>query len=102
MSDNRIIIDEEELNRAANSFRELTQEVNALHKDIESMLNDLKTGFDTPAGRKFYKSCADGLLTPITEQVIVIEHIADNLIAAKNIYAPVFEEYRGIVNKLGT
>ena len=100
MSERHIIIDEEELTVAANSFRELTQEVNALHKDIETMLNDLKTGFDTPAGRQFYNSCAEGLLKPITEQVIVIEHIADNLVQAKNIYSPVFDEYREIVTKL--
>ena len=46
-----ILIDEEALNTAANRFRELTAEVKALQKDIEDMLNDSKTGFDTPAGK---------------------------------------------------
>ena len=64
------------------------------------MLNDFKTGFDTPAGKKFYNSCASGLLTPINQQVIVIEHIADNLMQAKNIYAPVFDGYRDLVRQL--
>ena len=95
-----ILIDEEALNTAANRFRELTAEVKALQKDIEDMLNDFKTGFDTPAGKKFYNSCANGLLTPINEQVIVIEHIADNLMQAKNIYAPVFDGYRDLVRQL--
>ena len=73
MSKNTIIlIDEEALNTAANRFR----------------------------GKKFYNSCASGLLTPINQQVIVIEHIADNLMQAKNIYAPVFDGYRDLVRQL--
>ena len=95
-----ILIDEEALNTAANRFRELTAEVKALQKDIEDMLNDFKTGFDTPAGKTVYNSCSNALLTPINEQVIVIEHIADNLRQAKNIYAPVFDGYRDLVRQL--
>ena len=89
MSKTQILIDEEEFVVAANGF-------------VRNMLDDLKTGFDTPAGRKFYDSCANGLLIPLIEQKIVIEHIADNLITAKNLYAPVFDEYRDIVNKLNS
>ncbi|MBR1481563.1 MAG: hypothetical protein IJ598_01200 [Ruminococcus sp.] len=100
MSKTQILIDEEEFAVAANSFRELSQEVRALHKDVSDMLNDLRTGFDTPAGRKFYNSCYAGLLLPLIEQVTVIEHIADNLTTAKNMYAPVFDEYRDLVNDL--
>ncbi|MER2080027.1 MAG: hypothetical protein ABS876_00725 [Ruminococcus sp.] len=102
MSKTQILIDEEEFVVAANGFRELSQEVNRLYEDVRNMLDDLKTGFDTPAGRKFYDSCANGLLIPLIEQKIVIEHIADNLITAKNLYAPVFDEYRDIVNKLNS
>ena len=94
-----LLIDEEEFAIAANSLNELSQEIAALDRDIREMLDDLKAGFDTPAGRKFLQSCSDNLCTPLIQQAIVVNHLADNLMTARNIYAPVFDEYRSIVNK---
>ncbi len=97
-----ILIDEENLNTIANECAELANDVRALRKEIEQMLEDLKTGFDTPAGRKFYKSCADGLLTPLEQQAIVMDHIAENMVNVRNMYKPVFDEYREIVSTINS
>lgn len=93
-----IMLDEENLTLIANECAELASDVRALRKEVLDMLNDLKTGFDTPAGRKFYDSCASGLITPLDQQAIVMDHIAENIKNAKNMYQPVFDEYRQIVD----
>ncbi len=98
MSNTNIIIDEEVFQKAANDFEELSTYVTDLRKEVLDMLNDLKTGFNTPAGRKFYNSCANRLINPLNQQVIVLKHISENLLTAKNMYQSVFDEYREIVN----
>ncbi len=93
-----VLIDEQNLAMLANEFNELANDVRNLRKEVQEMLEELKNGFDTPAGRKFYNSCASGLLTPLDQQATVMDHIAENINTAKNMYQPVFEEYREIVN----
>lgn len=95
-----ILIDEEALKSASDELSGISQEMQQLKKDLLSLLDDLKTGFDTPAGRKFYNSCNTGLLTPIDQQAKVMAHIAENLELAKNMYQSVFDEYREIVKYL--
>ena len=57
------------------------------------MLETLKTGFDTPAGRTFIKSCEGNLLEPIDRQKVVIDHISETLKEAKGEYTTIFKEY---------
>lgn len=90
-------VDEEALTSAANEMNELAKQMMKLRKDIIDLLEELKTGFDTPAGRKFYQSCYSGLLTPIDQQAKVMNHIASNLMEAKRMYSDVFDEYREVV-----
>lgn len=92
-----ILIDEEVFETASKDFEELAEYILALRKEILDMLEDLRTGFDTPAGRKFYQSCAYGLANPLNQQAIVVRHISQNLKQAKNMYQSVFDEYREIV-----
>ena len=97
-----ILIDEEELQKAHNDFLELAQKAQSLLRDIEQLNEEMRTGFDTPAGHKFYNSYKDCLCEPLNQQIIVIEHIAENLTTAKNMYQSVFDQYRSVVNMLST
>ena len=97
-----IVIEEEAFTTAANEFDELSGKIDSLMKDINEMLNDLKTGFDTPAGHKFVKSCESTLLEPLKQQRIVVTHISENLKTAKTMYESVFNEYREVVNAMNT
>jgi len=95
-----IVIDEEALNKAGQDFLELCGKIDALLMDVTNMLEALKSGFDTPAGRTFMKSCENCLLEPIQQQKIVVTHIAENLLMAKNMYQSVFTDYRDVVYTL--
>jgi uncharacterized protein YukE len=93
-----IVLDEEAFTKASNDFDDLSQKINSLRKDIESMLDDLQRGFDTPAGRKFMDSCRNNLLKPMEEQKIVVDHISETLRKCTDAYRSVFEEYRDLVS----
>ena len=89
-----IVIDEEVFDRNAAKLQELVEDIIKLRDDVIDMLDTLRDGFDTPAGRKFMGLCRDQVIEPLTAQKIVISQISDNLKAAKNGYQSVFEEYR--------
>ena len=97
-----ILIDEEELQKAHNDFMELAAKAKSLLKDIEQLNEEIKTGFDTPAGKIFYNSYKDCLCEPLNQQIIVIKHIAENLVTAKSMYQSVFDEYRDLVNTINS
>ena len=90
---NDIVLDEAAFNKAISEFASLANELQALRRDIENMLATLKTGFDTPAGRKFVKSCESNLLEPLDRQKLVLDHISETLKEAKGEYSSVFTEY---------
>lgn len=93
-----IVLDEEAFAKAASDFEDLSQKINSLRKDIESMLDDLQRGFDSPAGRKFMDSCRNNLIKPMEEQKIVVDHISETLRKCTDAYRSVFDEYREVVS----
>lgn len=97
-----IVLDEEAFNRAVNEFANLAQKIQALRKEIEDMLNILKSGFDTPAGHKFIQSCQSNLLEPIDKQQKAVEHISDTLLKCRTEYASVFGEYSDLVQLINS
>ena len=92
-----MVIDEDDFETASKEFDELAISISELRSEILDMLEDLRTGFDTPAGRKFYRSCGAGLVLPLYQQAAVVKHISENLRQAKKMYQSVFDEYREIV-----
>jgi len=89
-----IVLDEAAFEKAASDYSALAGRMNELKNDIEGMLENLRKGFDTPAGRKFDKACRNNLLQPIDRQMRVILHIQENLTLSKTEYQKVFDEYR--------
>lgn len=88
-----IILDESAFDTAIQDFDALGMQLKKLKTDIEDMLNDLKKGFDTPAGRKFIASCEKNLSKPMEAQELVLKHISTTLSESKQAYESVFREY---------
>lgn len=91
-----IVLDEEAFETAIRDFEALGDKLRQLREDIEDMLNLLKTGFNTPAGRKLLQSCEKNLFEPMDAQEIVLKHIAETLAQSKQAYQPVFQEYEAL------
>lgn len=95
-----ITLDQDAFDSAAKKLEQLSKDMNDLKKEIQGLLDNLKTGFNTPAGEKFFKVYGENLIEPMAQQVIVIDHISKNLKEAKQLYDSVFEEYRMLNNKI--
>jgi len=89
-----VILDEEAFETASNEFSKLLEDMNSLRSDIDTMLSELETGFNTTAGRKFISSCKDNLITPMEQQAATLEFAATALKKAKQEYEPIFDEYK--------
>ena len=91
-----IVLDEEAFDTAVRDFEALAVQLQQLRGKLEDMLNDLKAGFNTPAGVKFINSCEANLFQPLDAQKLVIDHIADSLAESKQAYESVFREYESL------
>ena len=91
-----IVLDEEAFNTAMTEFADLSQKLQSLRNDIEEMLNTLKSGFDTPAGRKFLNACEANLFRPLDDQKLVLDHISSTLRDSRVKYESVFNEYESL------
>lgn len=97
-----IVLDEEAFATAVADFSDLSQKLQNLRAEVEEMINDLKQGFNTPAGRKFIDSCEKNLFRPLDAQKIVIEHISETLNESKSAYESVFREYEALQNMINS
>lgn len=91
-----VILDEEAFAKASADFEQLLQDMNSLRSDIDTMLSELQTGFNTTAGRKFISSCKDNLITPMEQQAATLEFAANALKRAKQEYEPIFADYKAL------
>ena len=89
-----IVLDEEAFKTAADKLQILSGDMQKLKTRIETLLAELRIGFDTPAGEKFFALCGTNLIKPLDDQAHVIEHVAQNLQDAQNSYSSVFVEYQ--------
>ena len=88
-----IVLDEEAFVTAISRFSALEGQMKSLQIEIEDMLNILRQGFDTPAGRKLIGSCEERLFEPIKAQALVLAHISTTLQQSKQAYESVFRAY---------
>lgn len=91
-----IVLDQAAFDTAISDFAALSEQLQQLRNDIEQMLNILKAGFDTPAGRKFLSSCEKNLFQPLDAQKLVLEHISQTLSQSRQAYESVFREYEAL------
>lgn len=94
--DRDIVLDEETFGKAIRDFAELDAKLRNLRNEIDRTLETLQTGFDTPAGRKFIRSCRNNLIKPLEVQGDVLQHISDTLQQSRQQYSTVFREYAAL------
>lgn len=94
MFDKDIILNDEAFNEASTQLETLAKNMSALKSDIETLLSELKAGWQTPAGEKYFAACGNTLIQPMNDQVNVINHVSSNLKTAKNSYQTVFDDYK--------
>ena len=95
-----ILIDEDAFIKASKDLAALSGRIDTLRNEIAAMLDTLKKGFDTPAGRKFYNSCNAVLLKPLDDQKLVLDHISQVLLTSKTQYQSVFDAYNDLNNSI--
>lgn len=93
MFEKDILLDEDAFDTAVTEFADLSTRLQKLRGRLEEMISTLQTGFNTPAGRKFVKSCKNNLFDPMDDQKAVFEHIANTLQGSREAYKAVFTEY---------
>ncbi len=91
-----IVLDDQAFATAAADFEALSGRLEQLRRDVEEMINTLKTGYDTPAGRKFIASCERNLFAPLDDQKLVLDHISATLRDSRQAYDSVFREYNSL------
>jgi hypothetical protein len=97
-----VIIDEEAFNIAVREFSALSTRLERLRKSVDSTLDSLQEGFNTPAGRRLISAYKDILIAPLTDQRLVIDHVSENLRYAKQSYSSVFQEYAKLNNTINS
>ena len=95
-----IILDDEAFNKAVARMEALATRISTLQSNITNRLDSLKSGFDTPAGEKFFAACGNKLLDPMKDQATIINHVSTNLKMAKTSYDSVFQEFSTLNNTI--
>ena len=95
-----IVLDDEAFNKAVSRMEKLATRISTLQTDITNQLENLRSGFDTPAGKKFFAACGTKLLDPMKNQAIIIDHVSKNLKMAKTSYDSVFQEFSTLNNAI--
>lgn len=95
-----IVIDEEAFQTASVRMDRLISDIISLRSDIEDMLEDLATGFDSEAGRKFLAAVRGHLLTPLEQQQQTIEFTAGVLRQVISTYEPSFTKFQALNNSI--
>lgn len=91
-----IVLDDEAFNNAVTRMEKLATRISDLQTDINNHLDQLRSGFDTPAGKKFFAACGNKLLEPMKNQALIIDHVSQNLKMAKTSYDSVFQEFSAL------
>jgi len=95
-----ILLDQDAFNRASQDLAQLSRDLSTLHGKIDTMLNTLQDGFDTPAGRQFSRSCRENLMRPMNDQRLVIDQISNVLESSRQQYESVFTAYQDLNNSI--
>lgn len=96
----KILLDDVALKTASEKMTTIASGMKTLREDMETELKNLKGGFETEAGDRFFKACDENLIKYMEIQERIIQRISTNLDNAKRTYSPIFEEYKALNDKI--
>lgn len=97
-----LVLNQQTFEDASRDLNLLENRIKVLRTRLFEMLNDLKVGFDTPAGRKLIGASEANLLKPLEEQAAVIQLMSKTLADVKKGYSEVFVEYDRLAKKINS
>lgn len=86
------MIDEEALSSAKTQYATEAKDMQDLKDRLKQAVEDLKTGWDTDAGKAFIKKFEDNLYKNMQLYADTIQHMSDNMGIATSKYDAVFRE----------
>ena len=93
-----LYIDQDALKKASSDMAVKCQELKDLRKNIEMSFQQLKTDWDTGAGKAFFERFERDVLGNLDKYSDVFEHISANLSASSEKYDEVFRAADAVAN----
>lgn len=85
-------IDKDVLQSASNDYVNYAKNMASLKRKMDKAVSDIRQGWKSNAGDEFFKKYDEQWVKNLDDYTIVIEHMAKNMIIAKNCYQPLFDE----------
>ncbi len=85
-------IDLQALAAAQSAYAAQAQALDGLNESLNSAISELRTSWDSDAGKEFFSKFDDSFCKNLTLYTRVVEHMADNIGKATKEYAPLFEQ----------
>ena len=95
-----ISLNDKAFETASEKLKSVAQQMKDLREDMHEELKKLQNGFQTAAGTRFFNACDDNLIEYMKMQEDIIQHISNNLEAAKTAYEPVFTGYEELNTRI--
>lgn len=87
-----LIISEEAMKTAEKEYNEYAKEMRTLQQTLKNAVDEIKDGWNSDAGQKFFKQFEDEWYKHMSDYIAVIEHMGENMNDAIRKYAPLFED----------
>lgn len=96
MKNKTLIVDQDAMSRAKLDYAAQATDMANLCKDLTEAVENLKTFWDSDAGKEFTNKFEDSLKENMGRYQRVIEHMAQNMNTALSLYEEVFQESRNL------
>ena len=87
---NDLVLDDEAFLQASKELAAKCEELGRLHTNLVCTFEQLRTDWDTDAGKIFFQRFDDDLLKNLDKYTLVFEHMSKNLSTALQKYEEVF------------
>lgn len=87
-----LYLDKDALDTAKSNYSTYAQDMQSLKTNLESAVNEIRSGWITDAGDAFFKKFDDEWKKNFDDYINVIEHMSSNMQIAKDKYQAVFDE----------
>ena len=87
-----LIINEEAMETAKSGYDDCASRMRTLRDKLKTAVDDIREGWDSDAGKAFFKKFDEQWYKNFNDYIAVIEHMSENMTKSKNKYQPLFDE----------